>query len=117
MNRKPWIVKFDNNIGSAYRTGGRLAVGSQFSWWDCRGVMAFRRNVTVTSFSDDSETLIACAPQTEPIENRMAAKEVMKELLQKEEPVTNTVNNPAKKYRFTRADLCPRKERHGKIPS
>lgn len=108
LKRKPWIVKFENNLGSAHRASGRIACGSRFHWDNSY--------VTVTSFKD-SDTLIACAPQRNSVVTRASIKE--EERVPEEAqavsygdvpPVTRTINNPAKIYRLTREDLCPRQK-------
>lgn len=98
LRRKPWIVKFQVDLLESHRQGGRIASGSRF-YWD-------GKYVRVTSIGKDE--LIACSYHTSSIEDRRASKEVIN-VFDETIPITNTVNNPEKRYRLTRADLRPPK--------
>jgi len=64
LKRKPFIAKFLTGLATygkgrnAYRQEGRIAVESRFTWAG--------QKVTVTSFSKDGESLIACSYKVDP---------------------------------------------------
>jgi len=94
FGRKPFIAKFPvMYLGGRdlCRQKGRIAVGTQFRWDG--------KNVTVTSFAADGESLTACAYKPEQREETEQVIDRMRDRKSKKFcPVL-------KRYRITREDL------------